>query len=178
MISEIHGTLSLRTISAAISKARLEAVARSLTLTDNRNARKAIPGDFYPGGTGRTHLDCQRCQHLETTGNYRAQANRCRGTCRQSPTPASGHRHDTTLRNPYYHPPVHGPHPAPLVHRASNALTDNGIGRLEDPGTMAMITVADSLTSSRLNYWDAHGHLPLAVRSTDLGRTLLLASTN
>jgi hypothetical protein len=41
--------------------------------------------------------------------------------------------------------------------------------RLEDPGTVDMITAAASLTSGRLDYWDTHGHLPLAIRNTHLG---------
>jgi hypothetical protein len=41
--------------------------------------------------------------------------------------------------------------------------------RLEDPGTVGTITATASLTSGRLDYWDTHGHLPLAIQSTDLG---------
>jgi hypothetical protein len=73
MVNEIrgakrHGTIMLRMISSAISKARMEAVARSMTLTDNMNERKAIPSDFYPDGISRTHPNCRGYQHPETTG--------------------------------------------------------------------------------------------------------------
>jgi hypothetical protein len=61
----------LRTISAAISKARMEALARSMILTDNMNAKKAPPREFYPDGISRTHLNCSRCHHPETTDNYK-----------------------------------------------------------------------------------------------------------
>jgi hypothetical protein len=53
MINEIrgakrHGRLMLKTIGAAISKARMEALARSMILKKNISAKKATPREFFP----------------------------------------------------------------------------------------------------------------------------------
>jgi hypothetical protein len=170
-----HGRPMLRTISAAISKARMEALARSMMPTDNINAKKATPREFYPDGISRTHLNRRRCKHPETTGICRAQVSKYRGMCLQCLTPALGHWHDMSPRSPNYHPPERGHPPAPSIHRADDTPTDNGRERpvmpplLEDPGTVNVVNAAAGLMSGRLDYWDTHGHLPLAKRNTGLG---------
>jgi hypothetical protein len=57
--TEWHGRSMLRTISAAFSKARREALARSMMSKEHINTKKATPRDC-PNGIGRTHLNRRR----------------------------------------------------------------------------------------------------------------------
>ena len=110
MINEIrgakrHGKLMLRTISAAISKARMEALARSMILANNKNAKNAAPTHedtlvstgyltprvFFSNGISRTRPNCGICKHPETTGNHRAQVIKYRGMCLQCLNPRLRH---------------------------------------------------------------------------------------
>jgi hypothetical protein len=60
-----HGKLMLRTISAAISEARMEALARSMILTDNINAKRAKLQE-----THRDRWPCQAAQPYGPPGSH------------------------------------------------------------------------------------------------------------
>jgi hypothetical protein len=194
MISEIrgtkrHGKLMLGTISAAISKARIEALAGSMILSNYENVKKAAtthedtlvstehstPRELFPNGISRTHPDCRICKHPETTDNRRAKVIKHRDMCLQCLNPRSRLWHDIAQRGPINHPPKRGHPPAPSLHRANDVPTDDGLKRpvmlprLEDPATVNVFTAVAGFTRGLLDYRNTHGHLPLAIRNTALG---------
>jgi hypothetical protein len=179
MINKIRGTmrhskLMLGTISAAISKARMEALARSMSLANNKNAKKvapthedtlvsieySTPREIFPNGMSDTRPDYRICRHPETTGNRRAQVIKYRGMGLQCLNPRSRRWHDFAQRGPNNHHPKCGHPPAPPVRRTNGDPTVDGLKRpvklpqIEEPATVAISTAVDGFTRGLPDYWN------------------------
>jgi hypothetical protein len=177
MVTEIRGTTrygkpTLRSISAAIYKARIEALARSMNPAINKNAKDASPVGTLPDSIGHTYPDYRIYGHPETIVSHRAQATNYGSTGFQRPASRSRRWHDSTQHGPNNHHPKWDHPPAPSAHHhtdaGNGAPQDNGLRRpmmlprLEDTTAVYRATTVAASAKRPLDHRYTRIHPPLA----------------